>query len=40
MKIWLCLVLFIAGCRKAELNDIDNLNNGKIDILAHGGGGF
>ncbi|MFD2247104.1 glycerophosphodiester phosphodiesterase [Pontibacter ruber] len=34
------MLLVLAGCEKIDLNKIDNLNNGKILVIGHGGGGF
>jgi glycerophosphoryl diester phosphodiesterase len=30
----------LSGCEKIDLDKIDNLNNGKILVVGHGGGGF
>jgi glycerophosphoryl diester phosphodiesterase len=37
--ILLGLLMLCPGCDKHEF-DIDNLNNGKIDVIGHGGAGF
>jgi glycerophosphoryl diester phosphodiesterase len=34
------LIFSFTTCKKAEFDAIDNLNNGKINVIGHGGGGF
>ena len=34
------LTLASTGCRKPDIHNIKNLNNGKIMIIGHGGSGF
>ncbi len=44
-KAYNCLILFVIlfstnGCQKVDLNQINNLNGNKIDVIGHGGAGF
>lgn len=34
------LLALFTGCEKADLEQIDNLNNGRIQVIGHGGSGF
>jgi len=34
------ILFFISGCQKVDLENINNLNGGKIDVIGHGGIGF
>jgi glycerophosphoryl diester phosphodiesterase len=38
--IVIAIALSLVGCRKFDEDAIQNLNNGKIDIIGHGGSGF
>lgn len=38
--ITLGLLFVSTSCEKIDLDKIDNLNNGKIDVIGHGGAGF
>jgi glycerophosphoryl diester phosphodiesterase len=43
MKVYILFLLAIISfnaCRKADIDAIDNLNGGKIDIIGHAGSGF
>jgi glycerophosphoryl diester phosphodiesterase len=43
MKVYIRLLLVIIslnGCRQADIDVVDNLNGGKIDIIGHAGSGF
>jgi len=40
MRACFLILLLWTGCDTVDLDKIDNLNNGKVDIIAHGGGGF
>jgi glycerophosphoryl diester phosphodiesterase len=40
LNLLLAFTLFVTGCEKIEPDRIRNLNNGKILVVGHGGGGF
>lgn len=42
MKYFLAIlgIIFLTTCEKVDLEGIDNLNNGKIDVIGHAGSGF
>lgn len=37
---YIALLLLATSCQKFNPNEVNNLNNGKIDVLGHGGLGF
>lgn len=40
MKYIFCLIIALTGCSEVDVSSIKNLNNGKVDVIGHGGSGF
>ncbi len=42
MKTWIyiAMLLVFAGCKKVNVDNINNLNGGRIEAIGHGGAGF
>jgi glycerophosphoryl diester phosphodiesterase len=40
MRILLYSIFLFSACSKLDIDKVENLNNGRVDIIAHGGGGF
>lgn len=40
LAVYIAAVMLLVGCKKFDRQSFDNLNNGKVDVIGHGGVGF